>query len=108
MTKARPPKVLVLGSNFAGLTAALTLQHELDGDADVTVLSPSSRFLFTPSLIWMPFGRRRPDQVTFAVRPTFEQHDVRFIHVAAQAIDPDGQHVESADGRRFDYDYLVI
>jgi sulfide:quinone oxidoreductase len=108
MTKARPPKVLVLGSNFAGLTAALTVQHELDGEADVTVLSPSSRFLFTPSLIWMPFGKRRPDQVTFAVRPTFERHDVRFIHAAAQAIDPDGRHVESTDGRRFDYDYLVI
>ena len=42
-------KVLVLGSNFAGLTAALSVVHELDGDVDVTVVSASDRFLFTPS-----------------------------------------------------------
>ena len=51
-------KVLVLGTNFAGLTAALAVQHELDGDVDVTVVSPDNMFLFTPSLIWLPFGKR--------------------------------------------------
>ncbi|MEY4136511.1 MAG: hypothetical protein RL205_639, partial [Actinomycetota bacterium] len=30
-------KVLVLGANFAGLTAALAVKHELHGDVDVTV-----------------------------------------------------------------------
>ena len=30
-------KVLVLGSNFGGLTAALAVKQELDGDVDVTV-----------------------------------------------------------------------
>ena len=33
-------KVLVLGGNFGGLTAALAVKHELDGDVDVTVVSP--------------------------------------------------------------------
>ena len=28
-------KVLVLGGNFGGLTAALAVRHELDGDVDV-------------------------------------------------------------------------
>jgi len=44
-------KVLVLGSNFGGLTAALAIKHELHGDVEVTVLSPSDRFIFNPSLI---------------------------------------------------------
>jgi len=51
-------KVVVLGSNFAGLTAALSVRHELHGDVDVTVISPSDRFVFNPSLIWLAFGRR--------------------------------------------------
>ena len=37
-------KVLVLGSNFGGLTAALAVKHELHGDVDVTVVSPSAGF----------------------------------------------------------------
>ena len=44
-------KVLVLGANFAGLTAALAVKHELHGDVDVTVLSDRDHFLFNPSLI---------------------------------------------------------
>ena len=51
-------RVLVLGGNFGGLTAAITIKHELHGDVDVTVVSSSDEFLFTPSLIWVPFGKR--------------------------------------------------
>ena len=39
------PKVLVLGSNFAGLTAALAVKHELEGDVEVTVVSQADGFL---------------------------------------------------------------
>lgn len=34
-------KVLVLGGNFAGRTAALAVRHELPGDVDVRVVSAS-------------------------------------------------------------------
>ncbi|MFC6286689.1 NAD(P)/FAD-dependent oxidoreductase [Nocardioides sp. GCM10027113] len=101
-------KVLVLGSNFAGLTAALGVKHELHGDVDVTVVSPSARFLFTPSLIWLPFGKRNRDDITFPVAPTLESHGVDFEHVAASAIDPVGRAVTLADGRSLPYDYLVV
>ena len=62
-------KVLVLGGNF-GLTAALAVGHELRGDVDVRVVSASDRFLFNPSLIWLPFGRRRAAGITFPLAPT--------------------------------------
>jgi sulfide:quinone oxidoreductase len=105
-------KVLVLGSNFGGLTAALAVKHELHGDVDVTVVSPSDRFLFNPSLIWLPFGKRSPEDITFPVAPTFEQHGVEFVPAAATNIDPDGRVVTVADGtaagRAYGYDYLVI
>jgi NADH dehydrogenase FAD-containing subunit len=32
------PKVLVLGGNFAGVTAALSLKRELGAEVDVTVV----------------------------------------------------------------------
>lgn len=100
-------KVLVLGGNFGGLTAAITVKHELHGDVDVTVVSTSDEFLFTPSLIWVPFGKRTRADITFKVGPTFEEHQVDFVHAEATAIDPEARRVETTAGPQ-DYDYLVI
>jgi len=101
-------KVLVLGSNFGGLTAALAVQRELHGDVEVTVLSPESRFVFNPSLIWLPFGKRRPVDITFPVEPTFTSHGIDFVNVAAAEIDADHKRVRSVTGTWYGYDYLVI
>lgn len=101
-------KVLVLGSNFAGLTSAISVRNELDGDVDVQVVSASDYFLFNPSLIWLPFGKRRPDQITFPVAPTFDKHGIDFVHAAATAIDPQAKKVTAEGGREFFYDYLVV
>ena len=79
-------KVLVLGGNFGGLTAALAVSHELHGDVDVRVISASDRFLFNPSLIWLPFGKRRPADITFPLAPTFENHGIEFVTEAAEPV----------------------
>jgi sulfide:quinone oxidoreductase len=101
-------KVVVLGSNFGGLTAALAVKHELDDDVDVTVVSAGDHFLFNPSLIWLPFGRREREDITFPVAPTFESHDVEFVHAAATGIDLQSKVVSYGDGKTVGYDYLVI
>jgi sulfide:quinone oxidoreductase len=101
-------KVLVLGSNFGGLTAALKVTHDLEGDVDVTVVSPQDRFLFTPSLIWLPFGKRDARDITFPVAPTLEQHHIDFVHAAATAIDPEAHTVTTDDGQLRSYDFLVL
>jgi sulfide:quinone oxidoreductase len=101
-------KVLVLGANFGGLTAALAVRHELDGDVDVTVVSASDHFLFNPSLIWLPFGKRDSADITFPVEPTLETHGIEFIHASATKLDPVAKKVMTDDGRELGYDYLVI
>ncbi|TIC83992.1 FAD-dependent oxidoreductase [Nocardioides sp. GY 10127] len=101
-------KVLVLGGNFGGLTAALAVKHELHGDVDVTVVSKDDHFLFNPSLIWLPFGKREREDLTFPIGPTLEEHGVGFEHVAATGVDADAKTVTLADGRVLGYDYLVI
>ena len=101
-------KVLVLGSNFGGMTAALAVRHELDGDVDVTVVSASDHFLFNPSLIWLPFGKRNSADITFPVARTLETHGIEFVHAAASRLDPVNRTVDLDDGRRLGYDYLVV
>ncbi len=100
-------KVLVLGGNFAGLNAAIHIKDALEGDVDVTVVSASSRFLFNPSLIWLPFGKRKAKDITFRLEPTFDKEDVNFIHAEATAIDPGAKKVTHTKGKE-SYDYLVI
>jgi sulfide:quinone oxidoreductase len=100
-------KVLVLGGNFGGLTAALAVKHELHGDVDVRVVSASDRFLFNPSLIWLPFGKRRPADITFPLAPTFESHGIDFVHAEATALELAARKVATTGGS-YDYDYLVI
>jgi sulfide:quinone oxidoreductase len=101
-------KVLVLGSNFGGLTAALAVRHELHGDVDVTVVSPNEYFLFTPSLIWLPFGKRDRADITFPVAPTLDSHGIEFVTAAATLVDPVAKKVTVGNGRDFEYDYLVV
>jgi sulfide:quinone oxidoreductase len=100
-------RVLVLGGNFGGLTAALAVTHELHGDVDVRVVSASDRFLFNPSLIWLPFGKRRPADITFPLAPTFEAHGVDFVHAEATSLDLGAKKVTAGTGT-YEYDYLVI
>jgi sulfide:quinone oxidoreductase len=100
-------KVIVLGGNFAGLTAALSVKHELGDDVDVTVVSKSDSFQFNPSFIWIPFGKRTVSNVVFPIADTLASRDVTFIHGEATKIDPTAQKVQTSRGE-LDYDYLVI
>ena len=99
-------RVVVLGGNFGGLTAALAVRHELHGDVDVTVVSASERFLFNPSLIWLPFGKRTAADITFPLAPTFDAHGVEFVHAEATSLEWSASGRD--DGRPLHYDYLVI
>ena len=99
--------VLVLGGNFGGLTAALAVQHELDGDVEVRVVSASDQFLFNPSLIWLPFGKRKAADITFPLTPTFEAHGIDFVHGEATDLDFANKKVTTSAGT-YGYDYLVI
>lgn len=101
-------KVLVLGANFGGLTAALSLKKDLGNDVSVTVVSDRDYFLFNPSLIWLPFGKRDAGNVTFKVAPTFERGGVNFINSAAKEIKPEAKVVELENGQNLSYDYLII
>jgi len=102
-----PARVLVLGGSFAGMTAALSLRSRLGRDAQITVVADRDLFVFNPSLIWLPFGKRSREEISFGLAPTFARHGVRFVNAAATYIDPEAHRVETTAGD-LDYDYLVI
>jgi sulfide:quinone oxidoreductase len=101
-------RIVVLGGSFAGMTAALEIKNKLGDRHDVVVLSKAADFLFMPSLIWVPFGHRQREDITFPLAPVFEQKGVIFENVEATRIDLRERVVEVAGGRKHVYDYLVI
>jgi sulfide:quinone oxidoreductase len=101
-------KILVLGSNFGGFTAAVELKRKLKGNAEVTVISPTDKFTYVPSLIWVPFGRRKVSDITMPVRPLFERAGVQFVKDASVKIRPEENKVDTKSSGTFDYDYLVV
>jgi sulfide:quinone oxidoreductase len=111
MAPANVRHVVILGGSFAGLTAAYELKRALGDRVRVTVIDRAERFVFIPSLIWVPFGWRRPDQISFPLRPALERRGAEFCHAVARRIDPARQEVEVAGPERTEtlrYDYLLI
>src|SRR6516225_6409773 len=100
-------RVVVVGGSFAGMTAAIEIKRKLGDGHDVLVLSKMADFLFMPSLIWVPFGRRKREDITFPLAPVFAQKEVAFENVEVTRIDLRERVVEVAGGRRHAYDYLV-
>ena len=74
------PNIIVIGGSFAGLTAAFELKRLLKHTVDVTVIARQDQFVFIPSFIWIVPGWRRPDQLTFDLKPALESKNIRFIN----------------------------
>ena len=103
-----PQRVVVLGSSFAGLTAALELRKQLHERHEVVVLDPRDHFTFIPSLIWLPFGIRKPEDITFPFAPLYESKGIRFVNEAAARIDTDAHVITTGSGEILAYDRLVV
>jgi len=107
-SSASPQRVVVVGSSFAGLTAALELRKHLHARHEVVVLDPRESFTFIPSLIWLPFGLRTPDDITFPLAPLYERKGIRYINEAAASIDTDAHVVTTTSGEALPYDRVLI
>jgi sulfide:quinone oxidoreductase len=106
------PRIVIVGGSFAGYTAALKLAHHLktggrSPEAEITVISNTDVFTFIPSLIWVPFGLRTKDQITFPLRPPLEKAGVKLVEEEATRFDLQAREVITANGK-FPYDYLIV
>jgi sulfide:quinone oxidoreductase len=101
-------RVVILGSSFAGLTGALELKKRVGDRHEIVVLDPRPDFTFIPSLIWLPFGLREAEDVTFPLAPLYERKGIRFINQAATRLDLADHVVTLGSGDEISYDRLFI
>ncbi len=98
--------ILILGGGVGGIVTANALRKQLGVEHRVIVADKRAEYVFTPSLLWVMVGWRRPQQITKDLRRLLRP-DVELVAAEAQEIDLDGARVRSSNGD-LNYDYLVV
>lgn len=83
-------KVLILGAGLAGHTAALHAERMLGKENEIIVVSPTSKYNWIPSNIWVVVGKMKADKVTFPLAPVYKKKGMTFHQALAQEIHPEG------------------
>jgi len=87
-----PPKITIIGAGFAALTAIKEIRKH-NKEADITLISPKAEFIYLPSLIWIPSGRRTGDDLRLDLAGFFRKCNVKHIAGMVTAITNSGRTV---------------
>ncbi|MEX0933612.1 MAG: NAD(P)/FAD-dependent oxidoreductase [Candidatus Paceibacterota bacterium] len=98
-------QVLIIGGGFGGVYAARTL---LKKGFNVTLVSKTNFFIFTPLLHEVATGSLNANDVTFEYSDFFHNKNFTFFRETIVGVDFDERLVRTSDDERLSYDYLVI
>ena len=101
-------KLLILGGGTAGSMAANKLRRKLSpSDWEITVVDADDNHRYQPGFLFLPFGTYKPNQVTKSRRKALNK-DVPLVYGEIDKVLPEENAVLLTDGRRLDYDMLII
>jgi sulfide:quinone oxidoreductase len=101
------PRVVVVGSGFAGLEALFLLRMRLHDKVDLVLVSDREHWVFRPNSIYIPFGIE-PDSLLVELAGPLRKRHVSFHQEAIREVDPDTRHVQLAGGTSLPYDFLLL
>ncbi|MBT8450285.1 MAG: NAD(P)/FAD-dependent oxidoreductase [Gammaproteobacteria bacterium] len=99
-------KICILGNGFAALTAAQRVRKRLP-QAVIELIAPSNEFIYYPSLIWIPCGLRKGDDLRVNLTNFFAKHDINYIQGRVTNITDGGRTVVTDNGS-YSNDGLII
>ncbi|HZP92437.1 MAG TPA: FAD/NAD(P)-binding oxidoreductase [Burkholderiales bacterium] len=100
--------IVIMGAGIGGMPMAYEMRELARAEDRITVVSNGPNFHFVPSNPWVAVNWRRRDDIEFAVAPYLAKKKIDFIAVGVQRVHPESNEIELADGRRVQYDFLVI
>lgn len=98
--------IVILGSGFAAVAAVRELRRRRV-DAAITVVSPQCELIYLPSLIWLPSGKRRGEDLRIPLQRFYERHNVHWFKGSVKQLKDDGRRVITDQGE-IENDFLVI
>jgi sulfide:quinone oxidoreductase len=66
--------------------------------AEITLLAPKPEFVYLPSLIWVPYGMRKGDDLRYDILPLMGKLDVNYVQGCVTGISEDGRTLETEAG----------
>ncbi len=99
-------KITIIGAGFAGLTAVRQLRKQ-DKNCEITLIAPRAELHYLPSLIWIPSGLRKREDVVIPLDNFFRRMNVKF-HKASVTGLRDGGRVVETDSGEISNDGLII
>ena len=97
MNTKKQPRITIAGAGFAALSGARELRRRLP-DAEITLLAPQPWFTYLPSLIWVPYGIRKAEDLRFDIRPLLHKLGVVYRQAAATGLSGDGRMLQTDEG----------
>ena len=98
--------ILVLGGGVGGLVAAHELRKQLPRPHRVVLIERSTTHLFSPSLLWLMIGQRKPQAISRPLTP-LTQKGIEVIQGEITALDAATRTVQ-VDGQAYSGDYLIV
>lgn len=100
------PHVVIVGGGFGGLYAARALQR---APVRVTIVDRRNYHLFQPLLYQVATATLSPADIARPIRQIVrKQRDTEVLLAEVRDVDTRGRAVVLTDGRRIDYDFLVV
>ena len=99
--------ITIIGSGFAGLTAVRQLRKR-DKHCKITLISPRAELQYLPSLIWVPSGLRKREDIIVPLHKFFKRMNVNFHPTSVTGLREGGRVVKTDnDDMPFRYQYPV-
>lgn len=105
MPQSTRPHVIIIGGNFAGLSAARALSAR---HSQVTVIDPSPDFEWLPHIHELISRGKKAEQLRHSRAELVERAGHTFVQDSVTAIDTRQQRVQLAGGKSLSYDDLVV
>jgi sulfide:quinone oxidoreductase len=90
-------RLSVIGSGFAAITALRALRAR-NPQAQITLIAPRAEFVFLPSLIWIPSGQRRPDDLVVPLDNFLRRLRIDFHRADVTGLKDGGRTVLTGNG----------
>lgn len=100
--------IVIVGAGLGGMPMAYEMREAARPGDQVTVIANTTKFHFVPSNPWVAVNWRQREEIELEIAPLLARHNINFIPVGVKRLHPVQKQLELDDGRRIDYDFLVL
>jgi sulfide:quinone oxidoreductase len=97
---------LILGGGIGGIVAATRLRQRLAPEHRVVLVEKEADHVFSPSLLWLMLGRRRPGQISRPIA-ALAKRGIEIVRGSIERIDPATRTVR-VNGAEMAGDHMIV